>query len=144
MHCDERLLSEHPELGGFEIPCVRPAWTAVNKLDALHRRAAAGDLSGLADRARDVYDLWAVAQHHDHAHETRSQVAEWWQPAAAQMRAPAPRPASGYGHSPAFRPGADAYHALQHGYERAVDATVWGHAPDFTEAAAAARSLDSN
>ena len=42
-YSDGELEQEFPELGGFAMPCVREAYTAINKLDALHRRAASGD-----------------------------------------------------------------------------------------------------
>ena len=52
---------EHPEIGGFELPCMRPSWIAVNKFDALHRRALDRDFKGITARGRDLYDLWSVA-----------------------------------------------------------------------------------
>ena len=66
-HADDDLLDEFPELGGFTVPCVRPTITAINKLDALNRRAARDDFEGLVVRGRDLYDLWAIAQHQQHA-----------------------------------------------------------------------------
>ena len=140
-HSGADLAGEHPEVGGFRMPCVRPEWTAVNKLDALHRRAAAGDLDGLTERGRDLYDLWAMARS-AHAEVIRERTPELWERAASGIRTPVPRPEGGYGTSPAFALGTEASSALKHGYERAVDTTVWGHAPDFAQAAEATRSLD--
>ena len=140
-HSGADLASEHPEVGGFRMPCVRPEWTAVNKLDALHRRAVADDLDGLTERGRDLYDLWAMARS-EHAEVIRERTPELWERAASGIRTPVPRPEGGYGASAAFAPGTEASSALKHGYERAVDTTVWGHAPDFAQAAEAARSLD--
>lgn len=71
---DPDWVGRFPELGGFELPCVRPWWTAVNKLDALHRRAANGDLEGLRSRGRDLYDLWSIAAQPTHAAHTRERA----------------------------------------------------------------------
>ncbi len=123
------------------MPCVRPEWTAVNKLDALHRRAEADDLAGLTAKGRDLYDLWALARS-DHATAIRRRTPELWERAASGIRAPVPRPGHGYGASPALMPGTTANDALRVGYERAVETTVWGDAPHFRQAVEAARGLD--
>lgn len=139
---DDDLEREFPELGGFSIPCVRPAYTAINKLDALHRRAAGGDLHGLRARGRDLYDLWAIAQHPEHAAEVRASVASIWESVAGQVRESVARPTGGYARSAAFRIGSAENEALKTGYHNAVDATVWGDAPSFEIAVDAAVSLD--
>ena len=139
----EALEDDFPELGGFTMPCVRPAYTAANKLDALHRRAAQSDLQGLVARGRDLYDLWAIAQHQEHADEVRSSVESLWELTSGQIREAVERPAGGYAQSPAFRMGNATSEALRSGYERAVDITVWGRTPSFDDAAEAARSLDA-
>ena len=139
---DGQLEQEFPELGGFRIPCVRPAYTAINKLDALHRRAVTGDLRGLTARGRDLYDLWEIAQRPEHADEVRASVGSVWESVAGQIRESVERPAGGYAYSDAFRVGSDASRALRTGYENAVDATVWGDAPNFEDAVRAAASLD--
>lgn len=136
------LLEEFPELGGFSVPCVRPMITAINKLDALNRRAARDDLEGLVARGRDLYDLWAITQHRQHADGVRNSVADLWEAAAGQIREPVARPNGGYAHSAAFRLGTAANDALRDGYTQAVEATVWGRVPTFDEAVDAARSLD--
>lgn len=141
-HADDDLLEEYPELGGFTVPCVRPTITAINKLDALNRRAARDDFEGLVIRGRDLYDLWAIAQHPQHADGVRNSVADLWQAAAGQIREPVARPDGGYAQSAAFRQGSAANDALRDGYTQAVDATVWGKVPTFGEAVDAARSLD--
>ena len=138
----DNLEQEFPELGGFSLPCVRPAYTAVNKLDALHRRAARGDLPGLTARGRDIYDLWAIAQHPAHADEVRASAASLWEIIAGQIREPVERPFGGYARSPAFRFGGEECAALETGYVNAVEATVWGAAPCFEDAVGAAASLD--
>ena len=134
-------VEEFPEAGGFEVLTVTPAWTAVNKLDALHRRAAEGDLPAIEARGRDLYDLWAISRT-EHRDETVAMVPELWEAAATGIRAMQPRPADGYGTSPVFTPGADASEALRRGYLRAVDDVVWGEPPEFEEALEAARNLD--
>ena len=141
-HSDDELEQEFPELGGFAVPCVRPAYTAINKLDALHRRAASGDLHGLAARGRDLYDLWEIAQRPEHADEVRASVEAVWESVAGQIRDSVERPAGGYARSAAFRIGSDESTALRTGYENAVDAAVWGESPKFEDAVAAAVSLD--
>ena len=141
-HSDDDLLDEFPELGGFTVPCVRPVITAINKLDALNRRAARHDLAGLVMRGRDLYDLWAIAQHRQHADDVRTFVADLWEAAAGQLREPVARPDGGYAQSAAFQLGTEANNALRDGYTQAVDATVWGQVPTFGEAIDAVRSLD--
>lgn len=140
---DPEWVRRFPELGGFELPCVRPWWTAVNKLDALHRRAARGDLDGLRSRGRDLYDLWSIAARPAHAAQTRGHAPRMWRAASSAVRAPTPRPRHGYGTSPAFAEGTLAYEALRDGYHQAIDTTVWGNKPRFETAVKAARSLDT-
>ena len=140
---DSEWALRFPELGGFELPCVRPWWTAVNKLDALHRRAVRGDLAGLRARGRDLYDLWSIAAQPVHAAETRRNAPQLWRAASAAVRAPTPRPRHGYDTSPAFTEGTPAYQALRDGYHQALDTTVWGNKPRFETAVKAARSLDA-
>ena len=61
-HCLPELMEDYPELEGFDLPTVAVPFTAVNKLNALHRRAATLDtLTELAARIQDVHDLGAVA-----------------------------------------------------------------------------------
>lgn len=143
-HGEPEWVDAHQEIGGFTVPCVRPEWIAVNKFDALHRRAEAGDLRGLRERGRDLYDLWALARHSDVAARTRRRAPELWEPAAAGAgRSPTPRPQGGYAHSPAFTPGTTACETLREGYQITIDNTVWGDRPRFETALEAARSLDS-
>lgn len=142
IHAGMSLADEYPEVGGFRIACVRPEWTGINKLDAMHRRAVEGDLEGIADRGRDLYDLWALASS-GHADTIREHAPRLWERAAGGMRAPVPRPDGGYGHSPAFDLRTEASGALRKGFADAVNLTVWGDAPAFEDAVDAARSLDS-
>lgn len=140
-HATDADITRFPELGGFELLCVRPAWTAVNKFDALHRRAAKGDLQGVRGRGRDLYDLWAIAIS-EHANDVRAQIPGLWEHAASAIRDAEPRPIGGYSCAALFTPGTDANTALSAGYEDAVSDTVWGDAPPFSEAIEAARGLD--
>ena len=136
---------EHPEIGGFELPCMRPSWIAVNKFDALHRRALDRDFKGITARGRDLYDLWSLASQRDVAAEIRERTPEIWESAATGLgRSGTPRPPGGYADSPVFAEGAPAYEALRDGYETAVSNTVWGTRPKFETVIKAARSLDGN
>lgn len=140
-HATDADITQFPELGGFEILCIRPAWTAVNKFDALHRRAAQGDYQGVRDRGRDLYDLWAISIS-EYGDDVRAQIPELWERAASAIRDAEPRPSGGYGSAELFTPRTDANRALRAGYEDAISDTVWGDAPPFIEAIDAARGLD--
>ena len=142
---DAAWRDEYPELGGFSLPCTRPAWIAVNKFDALHRRALSSDFKGLRERGRDLYDLWALSQQEPIAAEIRQRTPELWAPAAIGLgRSAAPRPDRGYADSPVFRSRTAARTALKRGFEAAVQNTIWGDAPEFEAAVAAVRSLDAS
>ncbi len=141
VHSGMDLTGRYSEVGGFRIPCVRPEWTAVNKLDAMHRRSVTGDLEGLADRGRDLYDLWALAGS-EHATVIRERTSELWERAASGTRTPVPRPDGGYGQSPALEFGSAANDALREGFRNAVALTVWGQVPTFEDAVESARFLD--
>lgn len=141
---DPQWAENYPEIGGFELPCMRPSWIAVNKFDALHRRAVARDFDGIRRRGRDLYDLWALAARPEAAQETRALAPALWMSAASGLgRHVTQRPAAGYADSPAFAEGSPGYEALREGYRQAVDNTVWGDKPRFETAVRAARSLDS-
>lgn len=140
-HSGIDFADEYPEVGGFRMACVRPEWTAVNKFDALHWRSETDALKGLTDRGRDLYDLWALSQT-DHANAIRERTAELWERAASGIRTSVARPAHGYGTSAVFMSGTAANNALKVGYERSVEHTVWGNAPDFEQAIQYVRELD--
>ena len=89
--------------------------TAARRLDALHRRAAEGDLRALRARGRDPYDLWAVSQS-AHREESVAMVPELWEAAATEIRAMQPRPDRCYGTWPAFTHGTEACEGLRNGY----------------------------
>ncbi|WP_419847683.1 nucleotidyl transferase AbiEii/AbiGii toxin family protein [Candidatus Poriferisocius sp.] len=135
--------STYPELGGFEMPCIVPGYTAANKFDALHRRAVTRDFRGLTVRGRDLYDLAQIAQS-DHAEAASGMVPEMAERASLSpgRRDDVPRPRGGYANSPAFDPRTEAGRALEAGYEQTVEELVWGQAPPFGEAAELAQRLD--
>ncbi len=137
-------LARHPELGGFKMLCVTPAYTAANKFDALHRRAVTGDLRGLVIRGRDLYDLASIAAS-EHAENTRHDIPEL-APRASDSpgwRANVARPPGGYGSSILFRAGSQSQEALREGYDR-ISPLIWGDIPTFEDAIELATSLDSH
>lgn len=137
--------TDDPDIDGFELPCIRPVWISVNKLDALHRRSLAGKLGQITERGRDLYDLWSLAAQSDIAEEIRRRTPELWESAAGGLgRRAAPRPAGGYADSPVLTAGTDAYEALRAGYENAVATTIWGAKPKFETAIKAVRALDAD
>lgn len=141
---DPGLMAEFGELGGFEVPCVVPAYTVANKLDALHRRTVGNDLAGIAQRGRDLIDLDRIARS-EHAADTRRRVPELAERASRSFtREIVPRPSDGYGTSRVFTLGTAANDALRDGYRKAVEETWWGDtAPSpFDDAVKLAASLD--
>jgi len=70
------LCEKFPELGGFSLPSILPAFTAVNKFDALHRRAVTEKWEALKGRVRDIYDLYRIANLPEHADMCRSNIEE--------------------------------------------------------------------
>ncbi len=136
-------LDHFPELGGFEMPCVVPGYTAANKFDALHRRAVAGEINELAQRGRDLYDLARIASS-EHASEARELIPFLAERSSSSpgRRQDVPRPQGGYANSPAFKSGSEPQDALKNGYLAATD-LIWGKAPSFDEAIEMAVSLDS-
>ena len=109
------LVDDYPELGGFELPVVVVPFTAVNKLDALYRRANNGDLAELVKRVRDVHDLGAIALS-EHKDETRRLIPELASKMTVTFGPPLPRPESGYGACDPFRPGREPYERLRDAY----------------------------
>jgi len=137
-------LGQYPELGGFDLPCTVPSFAAANKLDALHRRAAGGDLKGLRDRVRDLYDLASIAAS-QHADSARADIPALAQGASRSFgrgdAGAAPRPVSGYAASLIFKGGSEAQEALRGAYPQ-LEAIVWGALPEFDEALELAAGLD--
>ncbi len=140
----EQQRQRFPELGGFQIQCVTPAYTALNKFDALHRRAVAGQFGGITQRGRDLYDLARTARS-EHGEQVRPLLEASTQRVARPLsrRKAVPRPEAGYGTSVVFTSGSQAYEALEEGYAAVVERLVWKDAPDFEEAVELAVSLDS-
>lgn len=136
-------LVEYPELGGFTMLCVTPAYTAANKFDALHRRAENGVLRGLVLRGRDLYDLAMIAAS-VHATAVRDAIPALAERATSSPgdRADVPRPPGGYASGILFRSGTEAQEALRRGYE-SVAGLIWGEMPSFRDALELAASLDS-
>ena len=135
-------LAQYPELGGFEMLCVTPAYTAANKFDALHRRAVTGDLRGLVVRGRDLYDLASIAAS-EHAEATRSAIPGLTARAASSpgSRENVARPPGGYAKGILFRSGSESQEALRDGYAR-IGPLIWGDLPPFDDAIELAASLD--
>ncbi|MCY4518453.1 MAG: nucleotidyl transferase AbiEii/AbiGii toxin family protein [Acidimicrobiaceae bacterium] len=141
----EAQLAKYEELGGFELLCTKPAYTAANKLDALHRRAAKGHFRGLTARVRDLYDLAMIAQS-EHADGTRSRIPDLAETAAHSFGRgdeSVPRPAKGYADSILFRQGSEAQEHLEQAYPSLAN-FVWGNLPPFGEALELAASLDNH
>lgn len=136
-------LARYPELGGFEMLCVTPAYTAANKFDALHRRAVTSDLRGLVIRGRDLYDLACIAAS-EQAEATRSAIPDLAKRAALSpgRRENVARPPGGYADSILFRSGSESQEALRDGYNR-IGPLIWGDLPPFDDAIESAAALDS-
>ena len=137
------LIAKYPELGGFKMLCITPAYTAANKLDALHRRSHTGDYQGLFDRSRDLYDTAMIAktshglQVPELLERLQYRLARPW-----STRAVYGRPPRGYSSSPAFQPRTRAYEAIKEGYEHLLPSLVWGEMPTFKEAIELTLTLD--
>ena len=121
-YASAELLEAHPELRPAGVPLLNAEITAANKLDALHRRAVHNDLAGLTWRARDLYDLAAIARSEPLATRVKAHIRARFGGGAVAAevvtrRSAAQRPAAGYAASPAFTPGAAAYEAIRLGYE---------------------------
>lgn len=132
---------QFPELGGFELPCIVPAYIVVNKFDALHRRSRKPHAVQM--RGRDLFDIAAVSLS-PHAEEVSRRIPELASRASdSPIRSVVVRPSGGYGHSPVFVKGTAAYEALRSGYELATH-TSWDRPLPFEEAVRLAVALDSH
>lgn len=129
-------------LGPHPTPCVGVPYLAATKLDALHVRATQGDLIGIADRARDLYDLAMIAEseHADRARELVPELAEIVENDIRNRRR-YPRPARGYAESAVFQWATPANDALREGFE-GFRPLIYGQVPTFAQMVEAARSLD--
>ncbi len=136
-------LAEFPELGGFQMQCVTPEYTALNKFDALHRRALMDMHESIFGRGRDAYDLACIAKTEHGLYVQRLLDASDFRNARPLSNRPnIARPKQGYSASPVFMPGTKAHAALEAGYHSAVAETVWGEAPGFKDAITLIRTLD--
>ena len=135
--------SRRDDLAPVRVPILHPTITAVNKLAALHGFAAADDVVGLAARVRDLYDLACLAKHEDiHTQISVRTPAIAAAPTFVQRQANHPRPAKGYGASPAFAPGTEAYGTLRDAYDGIHHMMFGDWRPSFAEAVKLTRSLD--
>ena len=136
-------LAEFPELGGFRMQCITPEYTALNKFDALHRRALMDMHESIFDRGRDGYDLACIAQtEHGLYVQKLLDASETRDARPLSTRPKIARPAQGYSASPVFMPGTQAYLALEEGYHFALEEMVWGEAPSFKDAVMLIKTLD--
>jgi len=138
----DSLCEEFPELGGFVLPVILPAYIASNKLDALHRLAATENTEKLRGRVRDIYDLYHIANNKTHGDQCRENVPEWWHQMNRGGGPLVDRPKDGYGASPIFLPGSTAYEALRSEYQGEIPRVAIGEPPPFEDAIDAARTLD--
>ena len=135
--------SRRDDLAPVRVPILHPTITAVNKLAALHGFAAADDVVGLAARVRDLYDLACLAKNEDiHTQISDRTPAIAAAPTFVQRQANHPRPAKGYGASPAFAPGTEAYRTLRDAYDGLHHMMFGDWRPSFAEAVKLTRSLD--
>ena len=138
----DTLCEEFPELGGFELPVIQPAYIACNKLDALHRLAATENWDKLRGRVRDIYDLYHIANTEPHSDICRENVSEWWHQMNRGGGPVVDRPKDGYGTSPIFLSGSPAQEALRDAYQTRIPEIVIGELPSFEDAIKTARTLD--
>jgi len=138
----DALCEQFPELGGFSLPVIQPAYIAVNKFDALHRRAVTEQWKALERRVRDIYDLYHIANLPAHADMCRSNIGEWWQQVNRGAGPMVERPENGYGTSPIFVPGSAAYNTLSAAYHANIADMAIGRPPPFDEVIKVAQTLD--
>lgn len=148
-YADPDTLRAHPELRTTGVPLLAAEITAANKLATLHGRAVHDDLDGLRDRARDLYDLAALAAHPDLRRRIAAEIARRGSAAAGNLPMAswwaAPRPAAGYAASVVFDPTSAAYAALRQGYEGPILSRLLfadSRRLAFADAISAAASLD--
>ena len=139
----EEQRNAYPELGGFNLLCTTPPYTAAAKLDALHRRAIEENYRGLARRVRDLYDLASIARsrHADDARAAIPDLADVVSKSFGRADNPTPRPQGGYSDSPLFTKGSDAQESLREVYQDLAE-YVWGNWLPFDDALELAASLD--
>ena len=142
--CPSDVLDAFPELGGFGFDCLGPGSTAMNKLLAQAEMCATGDLDGIRERARDIYDLACIAHSRDlfEGHIGRDSRALLWVAESWVGEGGGKRPADGFASLRTFNPSTPEYEALATGYDTVVGEMVWGEAIPLGEAIDLALSLD--
>lgn len=139
--CDDDVLAEYPELGGFPFNTLGPGTTAMNKLLAQAEASDSGDAAQIAFRSRDLYDLACIAnnRHSFEGHIGRDskallEIAERWSNRE--------RPWDGFESIASFDPSTREHEALSAGYETVLNEMVWGEKIPLEEAVSLAVSLD--
>ena len=116
------IIRAHPILQPFDVLTADPIISVVDKLDALHWRAASDDPEQVAGRARDVYDLArlltipSVLTQLNPARTSAMHTAILESLPSGLADRSYERPTNGFADSPAFTPGHPACEALRHAY----------------------------
>ena len=131
--------NEYEEFASFDIWVLAPERTLVEKLALLHRLGVQGDRSALARNSRHLYDVYKLLSDDSIVTKLRSDPAT-----VARLAADAdaqsmrwelpvePRPANGYGHSPAFDLSHVSAGFLREGFE-STRPLLYGTVPTFEE-----------
>jgi hypothetical protein len=130
---------EYEEFAPFEIDVLSPERTLVEKLALLHRLSLRDSGQGITVGGRHLYDVYRLLSDHAtlsklrKAPETVARLAADADAHSEQWEMPfEPRPASGYGDSPAFDPSHACGPILRAGFE-AVGPLIYGATPTFAE-----------
>lgn len=141
---DPGMLERYPELGGFDVVCLDPNVTVMNKLLAQTQVSSEGRLNRIKERSRDVYDLACVALNRKKigllAGGDARRVLGFCESSNGPRRPG--RPAAGFGSIAAFRPGTAEHAALADGYAAMSSSMVWGRQIPLADAIGLAASLD--
>ena len=139
-------LRRFPEANGeFEFRTLGPCSTTMDKLLAQTALSQTNDLAGIAQRARDIYDLAAIAMQADRfeGHIGRDsrrllQISQTWRKGVDDSE----RPAAGFASLATFQKGTPQHAALTAGYEQVLETMVWGKRMPLDKAVRLAVSLD--
>ena len=145
---DSGALGMFPETGGvdgFSFDVLGPCSTAMDKLLALAALSADGDLAGIRQRARDIYDLACIAKdaarfegHIGRDSPRLLAVSQNWRRDVDGSE----RPDGGFASLELFDPDSPQHTALRVGYDWVQSNMVWGDRTPFGEAVDLALSLD--
>ncbi len=127
---DRTFASRFTDLHPLEVRAVKPRVVLIEKMIALHQRAAAGQKAALRSRARDVFDIGCLIAHEptlDSLREPgfsafdidqRQMQRDQKIPTAASRseRLQIRRPLGGFAESPIWQPGNDMHAALKQSY----------------------------